>query len=308
MTVVSSDILQGVLTNFRALFEKDFAAAQNAQQWGDLAVWMDSNGELNTYEWFGTVPKMQDVSHDSVEIGDLTEYNFSITNKEFQAAIEVSRTAIERDRLNLITPRISQLADEAARHPCELIYDLFEANPDAFDGDAFFANSHTVATFDNLLAGNGADSVAHFQTDLSAARTAMRLFPDDKGRPMNRMGNMLVIPAQIEQIAWNALNPGASALDRPVMNGGSGQKWSAAGYDVFVNPYLTDANDWYMLYNGGPMARPFIYQVEKKPVLESDTNPNSREAIIQRNYLYSVYGRYNVGVTDPRFGVKVVNS
>jgi phage major head subunit gpT-like protein len=54
--------------------------------------------------------------------------------------------------------------------------------------------------------------------------------------------------------------------------------------------------------------RPFVWQVEKRPVLESDTDPNSRENILKRKFLYSVYGRYNVGVTDPRLGVKIENS
>jgi hypothetical protein len=43
-------------------------------------------------------------------------------------------------------------------------------------------------------------------------------------------------------------------------------------------------------------------------VLESDTNPNSRENIVRRKFLYSAYGRYAVGVTDPRLGIKVVNA
>ena len=312
MTVVSSDFLAGVLTNFRALFQRDFDAAQNQQPWTDFAIRMPSDGEQNTYEWFGTVPKMENVSHGTASINDLPEYNFSITNDEFQAVIEVSRMAMERDRLGLVAPRISQLAEEAARHPGELIFELFESNPNAFDGTALFANTRTIggsANVDNLTAGTGT-SIAQFQTDLAVARSTMRLFQDDRGRPLNNVGNMLVIPSALEQTVWQALNAnqaGDGVNNKPLPASGNGT-FSAAGYNVIVNPFLTDTNDWYLLYNGGPSKRPFIYQEEKAPVVESDVNPNTREAIIQRNFLYSVYGRYNVGVTDPRFAVKVVNT
>lgn len=307
MAVVSSDYLAGILTNFRALFQDSFEAARTMQGWGDMAIPMPSDSESNTYEWFGTVPKMEDVSHDVVKIHDLTEYNFVLNNKEWQAAIEVKREAIERDRLGLITPRITQLAMEAARHPGELMLGLFESNPTTFDGTAFFANSHNVATFDNLLAGSGV-TVDAFQTDLSVARSTLALFNDDKGRPMNLVGNIIVVPPALEMVAWQALNTTNSGANTGTPPATLNGMWSASGYSVIRNPYLTDPNDWYLLVNGGPTQRPFIWQEEKAPVVESDTNPFSREAIIQRTFLYSVYGRYNVGVTDPRFGVKTVNT
>lgn len=309
MAVVSTDYLNGVLTSFRALFASNFEAAQGLQGWNNLAIPMDSDGELNTYTWFGNVPKMEDVSHDVVTIRNLPDYNFSITNKEWQAAIEVERVAMERDKLNLVTPRIGQLALEAARHPGELIFSLFESNPTTFDGTAFFANSHTVATFDNLLAGSGV-TVAQFQDDLGAASAAIALHQDDKGRAMNLVGNVIVVPPALWVTAWRALNANlaTNGVDRGMPPASPNGMVNAGGYTIIRNPFLTDATDWYLLVDGGPTQKPFIYQVEKTPVVESDVNPNSREAIIQRTFLYSVYGRYNVGVTDPRFGAKIVNT
>jgi len=311
MAVVTSDYLSGVLTNFRALFEKDFEASMAQQIWPGLVAEMPSDGEQNTYTWFGTVPQMQDVTHDSVEIGSLNRYNFSIVNNEYQAAIEVQRAAMERDRLGLISPRISQLSEEAARHPGQLIWQMYESNPTAYDGTALFANSRVIGgsgTIDNLLAGSGT-SIAQFQTDLGTARAAMRLYQDDQARPMDLLGNYIVIPPALEQMVWQALNTvqGDTINNRALPASSTGQ-WQSSGYWVCVNPYLTDVNDWYLHSVSGATRRPWIYQIEKKPVVESDINPLSREAILQRNYLYSVYGRYNVGPTDPRYSVKIVNS
>jgi len=277
-----------------------------------LANRITSTGELNTYEWFGTVPTMTDVSHGGgPPLAGLNEFNFSITNLEYQAALEVRRAALERDQLNLISPRINQLGQEAARHPGKLIFDLFETPGNAFDGSAFFADTRTIgnsANIDNQLAGTGT-SIAQFQTDLAAARTQMRKFQDDEGRTMNLIGNVIVVPPDIELPVWQALNVqsegGVSSTVVPATANGVLQ---GRGYTVVVNPELTDANDWYLCHVGPGQDKPWIWQVEKAPVLESDTNPSTREAILKRNFVYSVYGRYAVGSTDPRFIVKTTNS
>ncbi len=310
MGVVSSDFLAGVLTNFRVLFAREFSAAQALQGWQQLATRMDSKGEINEYTWFGTVPQMQDVTSDQVSLRGLEQYDFSIRNREYQAAIEVSRMAMERDRLNLVTPRIQQLAGEAARHPGELIFSLFETPGNAYDDTAFFSTTRTIGesdNIDNLHTGTGI-SISNIQTDLVVARAAMRMFQDDRGRPLNAVGNVIVAPPRLEQQMWRALNvQGAGAQDRQTLPATADGIFSAAGYTVIVNPYLTDEADWYLLHVGGPTMRPFIWQVEKMPVLESDTNPNSRENILKRKFVYSVYGRYAVGVTDPRLAIKIDN-
>ena len=310
MAVVSSDFLAGVLTQFRALFAREFSAAQALQGWQQFAMFQDSDGEQTTYEWFGTVPQMQDVSHDQVSLQGLDEYNFSIANREFQAAIEVSRMALERDRLSLVTPRISQLSGEAARHPGQLIFELVEGNPNAYDGVSFFSDTRVIGesgNIDNLIAGSG-NSVANIQLGLNAGRTAMRLFEDDRGRPMNLVPNAIMAPPALEGVIWQALNvESAGNLDRNVVPSSTTGVVTGRGYSVIINPYLTVNNDWYMFHLGGPAMRPFVWQVEKRPVLESDTDPMSRENILKRKFLYSVYGRYAVGVTDPRLAVKINN-
>lgn len=311
MAVVTSDFLAGVRTNFRALFEREFAAAQGLQGWQAMVMPMPSTGELNTYEWFDTVPKMQDVTHGSVDLQGLREDNFSITNSDYQSAIEVRRSAMERDRLGLIAPRIAQLGQEAARHPGELIFNHVLNNDNAFDGSAFFGDTRVIgssANIDNSLAGTGT-TVAQIQADLGVAVAQMRVFEDDRGRPMNLRGNTIMVPPEIEDGMWQALNRSAGdGVNTPVIPVTANGVWSASGYAVAVNPYLTDANDWYLFHVGPGVMKPFIWQTEKRPVLESDTDPNSREAIIARSFIYSVYGRYATGMTDPRLGVRTTNS
>ena len=185
MVVVTSDFLIGVRTNFRALYQREFLAATGLRGWQSLALKMDSDSELNTYEWFGTVPRMQDVTHGPVELAGLREDNFSLTNRSYQAAIEVKREAFERDKLGLIAPRIAQLGQEAARHPGELLFGHVRDNDNAFDAASYFGNTRVIgdsANIDNNLSGTGI-TVAQISTDLGVAKGAMRSFEDYQSMP-----------------------------------------------------------------------------------------------------------------------------
>lgn len=312
--LVTQDLLEGIRTNFRSMFARNFEAAVNLQNWTQLAAEIPSDGEQNTYTWFGTTPKMEDVTGRQLSTQGLNKFSFTIVNKEWQAGIEVERAAIERDRLGLFTPRIQQLSMEAARHPGELLLSLFESPGNAYDGTAFFSDSrviHDSGTIDNIVTGSGVDTVAKIQTDLAAAKGAMVAFKDDKGRPMLILPNAIVIPGALSGIMWQALNNSAGDgvnTPTPPANWGTGAVL-VNGYWVYINPYLTSANDWYVLYTGGgPEEKPFVYQVEKRPELLADTDPNSRAAQERRSYLYSAYGRYNVGVGEPRYAVKINNT
>ena len=309
MRVVTSDYLAGVLTNFKVIFAEDFAAARNAPDWGPLAIPMESNGAENQYTWFGTTPKMRKVTKEQLQVKGLNRYNFTIVNEEWQNGIEVDRATLERDNLGLLTPRIRQLGQEAGRHPGELILSLFVDNPVAFDGVVFFENTREIGdsgNIDNILAGTGV-TVAAFQTDLGVARAAMRKFKDDEGRPMNVIGNIIVVPPDLEQVVYQALNANQGDIRQQVIPGDQAAT-QGRGYTVVVDPFLTDVNDWYLCHDGGPTARPFVWQEEKAPEILADTDPNSREAIKSRSFLYSAYGRYNVGPADPRYAVKTTNS
>lgn len=316
MAIVTGDYLSALRTQYRALFQREFKAAMGLQGWRELAIHINTNAETVSYNWFDTVPQMQDVTTGSLTLQGLRYDNFQITNKEYQAGIEVERAAMERDQLSLIQPRISQLGMEAARHPGELLFNLVKDNKNAFDGSAFFGDTRTIgdsANIDNNLAGTaGSDAytIAEFQADLATAVGTMRLFQDDQGRPMNLRGNVIMVPTMMEQVVWQALNRGAmnDGVVSPVIPMQADGTFMASNYKVCLNPYLTDTNDWYLFHVGGAAYRPFIWQEEVMPRLESDTDPNSRETILSRKFVYSVYARYAVGMTDPRFGIKVANS
>jgi phage major head subunit gpT-like protein len=307
---VTPALVAGALTNFRRGFDAAFAAALNLQPWREIATEVQSTSDTETHLGLGTVPTMVDVTHDVLQVESLYAFDLTIPNLTYKAAFEVPRTYFEDEKLGLVRPKIAELAEEAARHPGQLLFQIVVNNSTAFDGTALIADTRTIgrsANIDNQIAG-GSDPtvVANFQAQLAAARGQMRAFQDDQGRPMNKPGNVIMVPPGLEQVAFQALNAQMTPLNQPVVPSTDSGAFSASGYFVIVNPYLTDANDWYLIYarNG---ATPFIYQTRTAPTLEPLTD-GSHTAVVNDKFIYTVRARYAVAAGDPRLIVRVTNT
>lgn len=314
MAIVNSDFLAGVLTNFRVAFDNAvFDAAANAAPWTDLAMEVPSTTDTENHSWLGTVPKMVDTTKRDLEVSNLIAYSYAITNKTWKAGFEVERSTFEDDKLNMIPPKIAALGQEAARHPGQLIMTLPVDNGLAFDATAWIADTRVIgasANIDNNLASGGSGTtIAGFQADLASARALLRLFQDDQGRPMNSVGNVIMVPPALEQVAYQAVNisfPAAAPTAAMIVPATVDGVIRSAGYAIYVNPFLTDVNDWYLMSatNG---RKPFVYQTRIAPALEGITTPTSESGVIRDRYVYTARARYNVGYGDPRLVVRIVN-
>ena len=106
----------------------------------------------------------------------LAQHEYTIINKDWENTLAVDKNKLA-DNPGFITPRIKQLAFQAARHPNKLVINaLVDGNVNlCYDGQAFFADAHpqegSGVTFDNLLAGSGV-TVANIQTDWQQIVTA----------------------------------------------------------------------------------------------------------------------------------------
>lgn len=309
MAVVTSDILAGALTNFRVIFDNAFDAARNLSPWRQLAYQIESTRLTESHNWLGTVPVMVDVTHGDIQVEGLGSYNFPVTNTTYKGAVEVQRSFFEDDALGMFRPKMGQLGEEAARHPGQLLFQMMVANPNAFDGTAFFADTRVIgrsANIDNNLAKTG-QTIAAIQTDIALVRAAMRKFQDDQGRPMNNTPNVFVIPPELEQVFYQALTinfPAAAPTAANVIPATNDGSLQAAGYTVIVNPYATDATTWWA-FAVTAQAKPFIFQNRISPALEGITSPETESGVIRDRFVYSVRARYAVAFSDPRFGVKV---
>lgn len=311
MAVITSDFLAAVLTGYRATFHRDFDAAAGGQLWRDLAMPIPSTKRTESHSWLGTVPKMQNVTRGPMHFDSLNAYSYSLENQLYKAGFEVERQEYEDDALGLIQPRVQQLGPEAARHPGELIFDLFESGGLAFDAVAFFADTRVLgasANIDNIVAGAYGDgTVGQFQAGLAAGRAAMRAFQDDKGRPMNLTPNVLVVPPALEQTAFQACNANQGTITQPVIPATQDGAIRAAGFLILVNPQLSTVDDWYMFHTRSAL-KPFMHQTRLAPRLEGITNPETESGIVRDRFIYTVRARYTVGYGDPRHAVRILDA
>lgn len=311
MPVITSDLLAALYTNFRSLWETQFLAAQNSDNLKKLiAMEVPSSTLIETYAWFGTVPKMREWIGER-QLSGLSNVNYSITNKDWESTLEVERNAIEDDRLGIITPRISQLALEGVRTQEELVVTTLEGGSAAlaYDGQFFFDTDHVTpgATYQtnqsNKLTGSGV-TLAALLVDYAAAVAAMRNFKDDQGRPMNLRPTHVVAPPALEGVFKQMLN--SETMPTPAV-AAAGNPWFH-NTALEINGYLTDANDWYLLSLDQPV-KPIVFQMRRPVQFNALDNPNVNEAAFMRKmYLYGIDGRWNAGYGFWQMAIRTTNT
>ena len=282
----------------KTVFKEQFKTMQD-DSWKQIVTIVPSTKASETYSWFGATPKMREWIDERKPTG-LADYEYTLKNTKYEASIEVARTAIADDETGQAILRIRELADEANRFPMEKAIETLVGGTAAecYDGQYFFGSDHSEGdsgTQDNLTAS------ALTSATLSTARAAMWRYKDDKGKPMNVVGDTLVVPPELEATALELV--GAPMVDRyttssatkePTMNIHKGK------YSVIVTPHITDVDSWYLLATNGSM-RPLIYQ-ERDPVRfdQRASGSDSDQAFMRDTFLYGVSSRFGMGYGDWR--------
>lgn len=296
MAIVKSDIPTLLEAGLRAVFFDAYEAAPG--DWERIATVVPSEHDTEKYAWLGSVPKMREFKDERVPAG-LLEHDYSIKNKTWEASVAVDRAALEDDQYGQIKLRVQGLAEEAKRHQDELVFGLLKDGfaTLCYDGQYFFDTDH--AEGDSGTQSNKGTS-ALSASSLQAAITAMSKFKDDKGKSMGIVPDTLVVPPDLK---WTALElVGSPIVVVKVGEGTAGTGATAATpyrnvmeglLDVVVSPYLTDANDWFLLCTRRAV-KPVIFQ-SRVPVEFAALEANSENGFMRDQYVYGVRARYNVG-------------
>jgi len=161
----------------------------------------------------------------------------------------ITRHAIINDETNeLLNSAPAEMGDAAAEFIVETVIALIESNPTAADGQPFFSgargNQGTAPLSEDALA----DAVSQMtkQVDDSGRRIRVNVASLVVGDPRlqliaNRIINSQLTGAQA-QIAM-AAGAGSNVFDKGTLNPLNGIIPNDA---VVYDPYLSDANDWYM--------------------------------------------------------------
>ena len=156
MAVVTSALINALRTGFSKEFEDAKSAAPT--QWAAVATRVPSGNASNTYGWLGQFPKLSEWTGQRA-FKSIREYGYSVTNKLYEATVDIPRTAIEDDQIGVYAPLFREMGYAAATHPDEIVFGLLRDGKTAacYDGKMFFTKDHPV--FQNVD-GTGTQSAA----------------------------------------------------------------------------------------------------------------------------------------------------
>ncbi|MDO7460705.1 Mu-like prophage major head subunit gpT family protein [Acinetobacter baumannii] len=276
--------LNAIFLNLSKAYNLTFNDTQ--VEYPDIAMVIPSNGAYQDYRWLSNFPQMKEWVGKK-NIAKLSEYDYVIRNKNYEATIEVLRDNIEDDQLGIYKPQAESAAWSAKQHPDEIVFEAANAvfTAKCYDGQPMVSANHKVGKTTVSNKGTKKLSIASQEAaraSFGAARTAMRKFKDEEGRPLNITPNLLLVPPALEDIA-NALMTNAQLEDgKPNPYKGTAK--------VKVSTRLTDDNAWFLLDTTKPV-KPFVYQQRKKPVFVQMTSMDSPNVFMEGVFYFGVEAR-----------------
>ncbi|GAB2182670.1 hypothetical protein DLREEDagrD3_28930 [Denitratisoma sp. agr-D3] len=287
--IVNKENLNSLFISLKTTFNNAFSAAPSA--WQKIAMLVPSTTASNDYKWLGKFPRMRKWVGEKV-VKALEAFNYTITNDDWEATVEVDRNDIDDDNLGIYGPQAQSAGESAKQLPDEIVFALANggfANK-CYDGQYFFDTDHPVGDgAGNVLSisnkGTKALSCATLaaaQASLGAARTAMRKFKDDEGRPLGVRPNILLVPPALEDTA-NVL------ANNERLEDGKQNPYKGT-VEVVVGDWLTSDTAWFLL-DTTKAVKPFIYQQRKAPDFVKQTDPESDNVFNLKKFKFGAEAR-----------------
>lgn len=287
--VVNRESLAAIFTSLKTTFNNAFAAAPST--WQKIAMKVPSTTGQNDYSWLSKFPKMRRWIGEK-NVKSLEAAKYTVTNEDWEATVEVDRNDIDDDNLGIYGPQAQMAGESAKQMPDEIVYEVVNGGftTKCYDGQYFFDTDHPVRQADGSIAsvsnrGTKALSVATqaaAMASFGAARTAMRKFKDDEGRPLNITPNILLVPPALEDVA-NLL----VTTDR--LEDGKPNPYKGTA-EVVVDGRLSSDTAWFLLDTTKPV-RPVIYQERKAPVFVQQTDPQADDVFNRKKFKFGAEAR-----------------
>ncbi len=272
---------------------------------GKLASEIKSDSAEEDYRWLGTMPLFTEWLGD-ITVEDLKDYEYTIKNKHFAAAVGIDRDELEDDKFGLIIPRIQSLAFRALMHRGRQVHDLIVNGITylAFDALPFFDDKGGLRLNDNLLVGTihaTAPTIAQVTADIDTIRQAMMNFVDDRGEIIGLAPDTFVVSPMLERLFREVAESTAS----PTIDYSSGVKNIFKGWikQIIVDPAIpsADANDFYGFCTDYPIQALVFQNRQERETWLDDTNKN-----VNKKLVFGADYRAGYGYSLPQLAAKVV--
>jgi hypothetical protein len=232
---------------------------------------------------FGNVPEYKGtIEYDDFDI----LYPAYYIHKEYAKGFAVERKLWDDGMYNVIRDRANLMGIAFDRtkeiHAASVFNNMFSSSYLGPDSKALAATDHPYGPNNTTTQSNkGTTALSH--DAVITARTAMRSFVNSIGEPVMAMPDTLVVPTELEAaaqvIVGSNQKPGTANNDTNVLS----------GMRVLVSPYLTDANNWFLVDSRLAKARLRWYW---RVLPEFKEDPSSDYNLVMK---YRGYMRYSFG-------------
>lgn len=287
--IVNKDNISAIFISLKTTFNNAFSAAPSV--WEKIAMKVPSTSSQNDYKWLSNFPRMRKWIGDKA-VKALAAFGYTIKNDDWEATVEVDRNDIEDDNLGIYAPQAQMAGESAKQLPDEIVLELVNngfTNP-CYDKQYFFDTDHPVGDGNGGVTSvsnkgtkklSGA-TLAAAQASYGAARTAMKKFKDDEGRPLNITPNVLLVPPALEDVA-------RALLTNDRLEDGKNNPYKGTA-ELVVDARLTSDDAWFLLDTSKPV-KPFIYQERKAPVFVQQTDPQADDVFSRKKFKFGAEAR-----------------
>lgn len=261
--------------------------------WVDrYAMKVTSRQAIETYAWLGSVPTMREWVGGRLAKG-LRENAWTITNKDYEATLEVLTKELRRDAGGQLQVRIGELARRVLSYPATLMTAKILAGSTAncYDGQCFFDTDHAEGAsgsqnndLTSAAATGTAPTVQEMRDAILGAMQAILGFKDDQGEPMNEGANQFEV--MVPNVYWSTA---LTALGAVTLAGGETNVLASMdGFKVrLVNNTRLTWTDAFAVFRTDGETKPFIIQ-EEVPVSVDAIAEGSELEFKEKKHWYGV--------------------
>jgi hypothetical protein len=174
-------------------------------------------------------------------------YEKTFTHKEYAKGTTIERKLWDDDQKGNIRRRARRLGTSfgttIATHQSSVFENAFSSSYVGADAVSLCNASHPNRPDDTGTTYSNAGSTALSYDAVVSTIQAGKRFKDDRGNPLPSIFNYLYVPIELEATAYEITN----AINKPGTADNDANFVGSQGLTTVVDPYLTDANNWFMI-------------------------------------------------------------
>jgi phage major head subunit gpT-like protein len=298
MPLYTGDAAKLIVAGINGKVHAAYRKKSQADIMGPIAMSVGTTLPTVPYPWLGQVPTMREWVGPRQK-KSMKSYDFSISDKRYEASMGIERKLIEDAQFDFSSPRIADFATEVVSNIAirTLIQQVYCANPTGYDGTTLWSTTHPESGSNQ---SNRTSSALSEQAVIDGI-AAMGQFVDDTGEPFGVSPTVLFVGPKNDNVADRILNSTMTVVTQMLASGGPTLSGSAnvlqGRLQKVVSPYLTGAyDDYWFLIDTTREVRPAIYQyrTDITPEVVVKAAPDD-DNVIDLDEI-AVYGRRRFGV------------